>query len=74
MGTIQQDLNYRCFVDEVSSALIYVGYSEEGTPEDSNGWVLYKLETTGTVTKQLTVDGLLNPTSRWDLRATYTYL
>lgn len=74
MASINQDLQYRVFVDEVSPTLIYVGYSERGTEETALAWVIYKIETTGTVTKQLTVDGLLLAKSRWDLRATYTYL
>jgi hypothetical protein len=73
MGSINTDIQYRTFIDEVSPTVIYVGYSEEGVPEDEYSWIIYKIETVGTVIKQLTVDGKLLPKSRWDLRATYTY-
>lgn len=73
MGSIFQDIQYRQFIDEVSPTLVYIGYSEEGTSESEGSWIIYRIQTTGTVTKQETPNGDLKPIYRWDLRATYSY-
>lgn len=60
-------------VDEVSSALTYVGWATPGTLDAASTWRIMRMSVTGTVTAIEWADGDENFNNVWSDRASLSY-
>lgn len=60
-------------VDEASSTITYVGFARPGTADITPAWRIFRIETSGTVTKIRWAEGTAAYENIWSNRASLTY-
>ena len=60
-------------IDEASSTVTYIGYSQIGTAASDTGWIIKKITVSGDITTILYAEGDDETTNIWDSRTGYSY-